>query len=281
MKVQQQPIPIYSFSPDDDLGKLPLRHVSLEVRNDYDFSEAHRHNYYEVFFFHKGGGRHIIDFGTHEIPDNSVHIVGPGQVHLLKRMPESHGAVVHFSKETAIHLETVYPLLQSTASPIIQHSKEDFQTIKILLALLEAELVHDPLTETTATACLNLLLLKSISPKGAAERQTGNTVLHHFSNFRQLAEINFRQHKLPGWYATQLHITEKRLNEICKAAMGTTAGQYLKDRVLLEAKRLIGHSEGSIKEIGYHLGFDDPAYFTRFFRKSEGITAGDFRNKYK
>jgi AraC family transcriptional regulator, transcriptional activator of pobA len=281
MKLQKQPIPIHHFSPEDDLGKLPVRYVALEVHNNYNFSEPHRHNYYEIFFFHRGGGTHLIDFIEYEIPDSSVHIVRPGQVHLLQRSPQSHGAVVHFSKEVAAQLQTAYSLLEAAKHPVLTYSQEAFQTIKTLLILLEAELMHYPRKVEVAITCLNLLLLKSILPESKEHERSESKEQQCFSPFRQLVEAHYRESKLPRWYAAQLHVTEKRLNEACKAATGITVGQYLKDRVLLEAKRLLSNSEGSIKEIGYYLGFEDPAYFTRFFRKNEGITAGDFRSKYK
>jgi len=271
------PIPLHPLNPENDLGNLSLRFVALEIRNDYDFSEAHRHDYYEVFFFHKGGGTHLIDFVAYNIPDFSVHLVVPGQVHLLRRATDSHGAVVHFSKETASHLQAANSLLQTVQRPVQAHSPGVYSTIKLMLQLLEAELFSRSGKEEILSACLDLLLLKSISPKHPGDIITGSKHLQEFIAFRQLTELHYRTGKLPNWYATQMHITEKRLNEVCKTASGITVSNYLKDRLVLEAKRLLCHSNGSIKEIGYFLGFEDPAYFTRFFRKNTGMTAGDFK----
>ena len=57
----------------------------LSTLNDYDFSEPHRHDYFEFFYFEKGGGNHVIDFKEFEIQENSIQIVAPGQVHQINR----------------------------------------------------------------------------------------------------------------------------------------------------------------------------------------------------
>ena len=59
----------------------------LSTLSDYDFSEPHRHNYFEFFCFLEGGGHHIIDFREVPIESNSIHIVAPGQVHQVNRAP--------------------------------------------------------------------------------------------------------------------------------------------------------------------------------------------------
>ena len=94
-----------------------------------------------------------------------------------------------------------------------------------------------------------------------------------------MVEKEYRAQRQPAHYATQLNITEKKLNGICKDNSGENAGNYIKNRVLLEAKRLLNNTNHNIKEIAYFLGFEDPSYFNRFFRAKTGLTAGDFRKK--
>lgn len=274
-------IPLHDFAPEDDPALQHFRYVPLHVRNGYDASLPHRHKYYELFFFHKGGGTHFIDFAEYPVADHSVHMVSPGQVHLLQREPDSFGAVVHFQQEALMALPQSSGFFQPGTSPVLAHTPEVYEAIRTILSQLQQELSGTGTHTETASACFWYLLLKS-----AAQRRTDHNVreprTHRvFTAFREMAEKNYRQNKLPAWYAAQLHLTEKRLNEACKEATGLTAGGFLKERILLEARRLLCHSPGSIKEIGYYLGFDDPAYFTRFFKKNTGITAGAFRSRYK
>ena len=79
-------------------------------------------------------------------------------------------------------------------------------------------------------------------------------------------------------YASLLHVTPGHLNDTLRLQTGRTATTLIHERIILEAKRALFHTPLSIKEIGYSLGFDDPAYFHRFFKRLTGTTPLDFRN---
>ena len=93
-----QNIPIHAFQKDD-ASSIPLKLEILEHLNNYDTSVPHRHNYYEIFFFERGGGMHMVDFEKLEITSRSLHFVSPGQVHQLKRALDSNGHVIMFSRD--------------------------------------------------------------------------------------------------------------------------------------------------------------------------------------
>jgi AraC-like DNA-binding protein len=92
-----------------------------------------------------------------------------------------------------------------------------------------------------------------------------------------MVEKHYRAERHPAFYASALCITEKKLNLVCKSNAGINAGEYIRDRVLLEAKRLLHNADYTVKEIGYFLGFEDPSYFNRFFKANAGTTAVAFR----
>ena len=91
-------IPRHSFLVDDP-SSIPFKFIRLAKAGSYDTSVPHRHNYYEVFIFEKGGGFHNIDFETFEINDLSIHFVSPGQVHNVVREADSKGYVMLFSRD--------------------------------------------------------------------------------------------------------------------------------------------------------------------------------------
>lgn len=277
MKKPRKEIPVHDFSPEDDLGKRQVRLEVLQARDDYAVSEPHRHLYYELFFFKAGGGTHLVDFTEYIIADNSVHLIGPGQVHLLRRAPGSYGAVIHFRKEVALLLPQVHQLLQATRTPTFDFTEDTYSRIELILSLFEDAIRGRDVQMDEVVACLWQILLKVNASERSRQVKYETRGYKYFSQLRQLVEEHYRENLAPAWYADQLHITEKRLNEVCKEATGTTVSAYLKDRVILEAKRLLSHSGGSVKEISYHLGFEDPSYFARFFKKNTGITAGEFK----
>src|SRR5688572_14597546 len=91
-------IPAHNL-PDELDSDLQLDIVPLQKRKHYDTSVPHRHNYYELFFFTKGEGTHMIDFADYPIKSKSIHVVFPGQVHLVKRELNTYGYVLLFSND--------------------------------------------------------------------------------------------------------------------------------------------------------------------------------------
>lgn len=268
------------FSIKDGFEQTPIRLSFNGIHNSKDFQRPYRSNFFEIFFFAKGGGTHAIDFIEYTIADNSVHLVRPGQVYALKREAGLHSTVINFSPEILSQILSSYELLQHIQDSCSQHTTEDFMKINLLIQLLEEELNKKTFLFDTAAIYLNLLLTKSLV-KGNENHVIESKEYKIFSAFKQLAELHLKTGKPPLWYATQLSITEKKLNTACKIISGNTISNYIKERLLLETKRLLCLTNDNIKEIGYQLGFNDPAYFNRFFSKNEGQTAGDFRNQYK
>ena len=273
----KQAIPTHPFAGEQPEG-LPIRYVPLHVRNDYDFARPHRHDYFELFFFTRGGGTHHIDFDAYPVADHSAHLIYPGQVHLLRREPDSYGSVIHFTQELFMGLTGVETLMEYSVF-IGNNRPEEQQELEVLLRQLEGEYERGHIDLAILKTYLQLLLQKCLR---FSERDRPVSRPHkdtRFLAFKQLVEAQFRNHASATHFAAQLGLSERKLNEICHTAIGNTANAYIRDRILLEAKRLLSHSGLSVKEISFRLGFDDPSYFNRFFRKNVGMPAGEFKAK--
>lgn len=280
-------IPIHDFVTDNK-DSIAFRYILLGELANYDFSLPHRHNYYEIFFFSKGGGEHLIDFKTYPIEDNSIHFVSPGQVHLVKRELHSYGSIILFSRDffylSQNNDETLFrfPFLNNSQYPVLRASANEYAEFEQVLQ----QILTESSKQKTAHAEIIRSYLKVILIK-CLQLFDEQHFEHHlkessvFHRFREMVEKTYRNERQPAHYAELLNITEKKLNDICKENTGENVTEYIKNRVLLEAKRLLGNTDHSIKEIAYFLGFDDPSYFNRFFKLNEGITAGDFRKKSK
>ena len=99
--------------------------------------------------------------------------------------------------------------------------------------------------------------------------------------FMLLLEENYQQERNADFYARELGLSSKRLNQILKEKLDKTVMQLIHDRIILEAKRKIIHSENTLKEIAYDLGFTDRPYFSRFFKKQTGVSPEDFQKQAK
>jgi AraC family transcriptional activator of pobA len=281
------PIPIHDFAADNK-DSVPFRYIQLGELANYDFSLPHRHNYYEIFFFSKGGGNHFIDFKDYAIENNSVHFVSPGQVHVVKRALDSYGSIILFSRDffySAADVQNTlfnFPFLNNSQYPILSADAKEYETFELILSQVQNESGNmQNVSLEILRSYLKVILLKCLQlfdVKYPDHQLKQGTV---FNSFREMVEKEYRAERQPAHYAAQLHITEKKLNEICKENTGENVSDYIRNRVMLEAKRLLIHTEHNIKEIAYFLGFEDPSYFNRFFRANENITAGDFRKAGK
>jgi AraC family transcriptional regulator, transcriptional activator of pobA len=90
-------------------------------------------------------------------------------------------------------------------------------------------------------------------------------------------EENFRTTQSVSGYAKLLKISSDRLGKAVQERSGRPAGEIIRQRLLLEAERLLAHTEMTVSEIAYGLNFQDPAYFSRFFRRLTGQSPGEFR----
>ncbi|WP_255155471.1 AraC family transcriptional regulator [Ferruginibacter sp. HRS2-29] len=85
----------------------------------------------------------------------------------------------------------------------------------------------------------------------------------------------------PSWFARELNITTSHLNDSVKQITGYSCTYWLQDAMITEARRLLYYTNNDVKEIAFTLGFEDPAYFSRLFKKMTGETALAFRNKFR
>ena len=281
-------IPIHDFSKDDR-DSVPFRFIPLNAGSEYNTREPHRHNYYEIFFFENGGGTHTIDFEVIPIKENSIHFISPGQVHLLEREKKSFGYIILFSRDfyhmvtSGVHSLYDFPFLNNShLLPVLNLSIEDYSQFEGIVKLLQEETKQrKEANKVVLGHYLQIILLKCLDlfkAKTNIQPDKANTL---FQRIRELVEQHYRTERQPSFFASQLSITEKKLNETCKQFTGESISDFIKARVLLEAKRLLVNSDHSIKEIAYFLGFEDPSYFNRFFRLNTGLTAGDFRKEEK
>lgn len=279
-------LPVHNL-PVGDSPRMPLQVIPLAKEAPYDTSIPHRHNYYEIFLFANGGGTHFIDFTHHPIHSFSIHFVSPGQVHKVRRETGSYGYVILFTTEfyylnmqTDNLLEEMPFLHNNSSSPLLEMDEEAFGPFMDIVSNMQKEFeVHGVMQPEILRSYLNILLIRCkrlFEQTGTDGAITKNTV---FENFRQLLEKNFHQWHQPSEYAEALTITEKNLNDICRKYTGKSVSRYIQERIALEAKRLLLHSNLSNKEIGYALRFEDPSYFTKFFTRLSGMSPTLFREE--
>ncbi|MDT3402562.1 helix-turn-helix domain-containing protein [Mucilaginibacter terrae] len=246
----------------------------------------HRHDHYELMLVTKGEGIHYIDFKPYGVKPGRLYFIQPGQVHLIDKFDRD-GWLVMFGEElfklfVNIHnRENETGLLDSyTTAPYIDVDDELNSIVTFLIEQLQHECGRAKADASLTLHYTSLLLLHAnrahIVQHGQVQSVGLNRGLLH--QLKQLINLHLRQQHQAAFYAEALLVDIKKLNGICREATQMTVFELLQERLLTESKILLQTSEQSVKEISYELGFNDPAFFGRFFKRHTGITPADFRN---
>ncbi|MDC0257361.1 helix-turn-helix domain-containing protein [Crocinitomicaceae bacterium] len=253
----------------------------LSTLTDYDFSNPHRHEYFEFFCFVNGGGKHEIDFTEVPIQSYSMHIVAPGQVHCVNRDLDSNGFVFLFQleglqapQEIASFLfdHICHDLEDRIPEYLVPEDKQEwFDTI--LNSLWEDYTNESNYSALQIRTAIQQLCLKCME----WDQQNSPLFSNDYAQFRRMLFQDFRSKKKVKDFAAALNMTEKSLNEMVKEHTGNSASRIIYNQIVLEAKRLL-LTGISAKEAAYELGFDDPAHFSKFFKAQTGQSPSEFRN---
>jgi len=249
----------------------------------------HKHNFYHLVFFTKGGGSHAIDFMSFKVKPCQVYFMIPGQVHSWSFEGHVDGYVINFSAQffQSLLLNPDYldqfPFFDGIAENSVIDLPEAMHGDALrLFEQIVAE--SENMLPLSGDMVKSLLLQFFIMVSRAGTQQVRASVSTYnytlFKNFQRLVEKNFAELKLPRDYAALLYITPNHLNALCNEVIGLPAGEVIRNRIVLEAKRLLMNFDLSISEIAYRLIFQDNSYFTKFFKKQEGIGPEEFRKKF-
>lgn len=126
-----------------------------------------------------------------------------------------------------------------------------------------------------------VLLSRSTGQVNNSLERIQNVKISLYEKFLKLVETHYQKHWSVNQYALELGLTNSRLNRLCQRYAGQNALQILHERLVSEAKRKLIYANMSVNEIGYELGFKDPAYFSRFFTKHCGEPPGQFKKRLK
>lgn len=288
----KSPLPIFQI-PDFGLDALDSSHfyyagLKNHLATHKFIQKPHKHDFYILVVFTQGTGSHTIDFKTYDVEPGSVFYLSPGQVHSWELSPATDGHILFFSSDfytatfTRKRLNT-YSLFNST-SPFPKLEFDSAETSEILSFFEKIDQENNSPTWFTKDLLRNYidtLLILMYRYKG---RQTSfstqeKLVHNQFQQLELLIEKDFKKHREASYYAEQMNLSLKQLNSLCKNAIAKTSSQLVMDRVILEAKRLLTHSDLSISQIAYELEFDDASYFSRLFKKKTNLTPEHFRRQ--
>ncbi|KEO75237.1 AraC family transcriptional regulator [Anditalea andensis] len=263
-----------------------------QLYNDHSatLTTPHRTGFYHILWFQKGTPTHLVDFNPVKITPDTILFLNKDIVQRFDNKGGFDGKAILFTDSFFCKTETDTKYLRSS---ILFNDLFSVTQIQItnnamlfadLFKLMEKELENEKdLSQSDILKNLlhNFLLLseRERRKQDFTEIKKGAD-LDYVILFKDLLETSYRKVKKVSIYAKKISVTEKRLNQATSKILDKSPKQMIDERIMLEAKRLLVHTNESVKEIGFELGFDEPTNFIKFFRKHIQSTPVEFREEF-
>ncbi|GAA3776793.1 AraC family transcriptional regulator [Streptomyces chiangmaiensis] len=244
---------------------------------------VHRIDFHVVMLFTGGPVTHMVDFAEYEMTAGDLLWIRPGQVHRFSRASEYHGTALTMQpgflpratvEATGLYRYELPPLLRPGPAQLaglqaaldqLRREYEDITTLPLTL--------HTAVLQHSLTAFLLRLAHLAVSSAEATREQADTT----FTRFRDAVEKGFATNHSVSAYADALGYSRRTLVRAVRAATGETPKGFIDKRVILEARRLLAHTDLPIGRVGAAVGFADAANFSKFFHQHTDTTPAAFR----
>jgi AraC family transcriptional regulator, transcriptional activator of pobA len=290
--ITKRNIPVYSL---DNFKLTEERSTRYQVEvfdanRHFQVDYPHRHDFYEVLYLSKGSGFHIIDTNRYVIKPPCIFFLSPGQTHYLELSHDIDGYIFLFTSEFYLMNQKnknrllEFPFFFSVElsnPPIYLKSEGDNIFIRSLFKRGCHEINRrEGTSEEVIRSLLDLILLSSnqLYPAENKRMQKGRGHIL-VKNFMRLIEENYQNNLRVNEYAEKLAITSNHLTQLVKQVTGKTSVELIQDKTIVEVKRLLVHTNYTVSEIAAIMHFPDQSYFTKFFKKSTGVTPLQFRRE--
>ena len=274
----------------DDFTKLHFELKALAPyfqRNKEKASKPHRHSFFQILWF-KNSGNHYIDYEVVKHPANTLFLINRNQVHYFCPDSNNEGYLFHFN-DSFISNHSLELLSRFTISifneignPHIFLGETDAKNIERMSCDLLKELEEEKVNyqQIVIHQFISLLYqIERIKKNTVSFSVDTNSDFSKVVKFKQLIIENVDQNLSIQDYSDRLGISSKNLTKLTKQHTSLTPANLIKELKILEAKRMLSSQNISIKEVAYSLGFDQPTYFTKFFKKEVSITPKQFQEQ--
>jgi AraC family transcriptional regulator, transcriptional activator of pobA len=249
------------------------------------YSDPHAHDYEELLIGAEGEIGHFIDFRSKTLPAPFVSFVAQGKLHLVKPSPSQGKCDIwavlfksEFIPETIFQLYSTY----HDHADLTMQRGPCFDRMVSLCVIMFNEM-QQPIPDYAVIRHLLSALFTMIESE-RKKQEPGEKVIQKtqnitFKNFLLILEENFRRPEGVDFYAEKLFMTSRNLNLICRNILQKSVSEIIETRKLIEAKNLLMHTQKTISEIGFELGYNEKSYFSNVFKKRTGQTPTEFREE--
>lgn len=266
-------------------GELRIRTLRDVLAGKPLVEDVHRHAFTFILVVKRGSGVHVIDMVSHPITDHSVFVLRPGQVHQLTIDPSSTGYIVEFTPayvRAHHHLGKDLFLRVSYTTTSTPRFVEFDRLCHAIRAMLTESEERRRGYEEAIDAHFTTFMIELARQSDASNIDHDDQSAYARDRFDELQELidqHMTENKRTSAYAGMMNMSVYQLNALTRTMAGCTCAELITSHVVMEAKRQLLATTAQVKEIAYHVGFDDPSYFVRFFKKHVGTSPEAFRSR--
>ncbi|MEU9558183.1 helix-turn-helix domain-containing protein [Streptomyces fumanus] len=253
------------------------------------WDRPHRHTFYEMVHVTAGSGVHVVDLARWPLRPPQLAVVLPGQVHHWEGGRGPEGSLVLFTEDFLVDHPGDREVLRRLGSRCwFALEPEHDRAIGSLFAELAAEYRQRAAGhESVLRSLLHVLVLRAAripGPAGSAGRAAGPRARGRAAAVAEAFTELIARSEAAGWSVRQcadrLGVTPGYLTQAVRAATGRPPGRLLIEARVYQAQQMLAHTRLSVRQVAARIGFSDPAYFGRFFRRETGSSPGAFRNHH-
>ncbi len=251
---------------------------------DWEIRPHRHHHLFQILYLSGGSGECVLEGRRMPLVPTTAVTVTPGVVHGFRFSQDVQGWVLTMMSDRAAAAVEAAQLQDALAFPqlISLGEGEAARAVGGCLEMIVAELVErragrDALIQAQLASVF--VFLGRHLADGQSGRAPSSLLGQRAEQFRVVLSRHFREERSLDFYAARLGVSVTHLNRICRAVMGRSALGVIHDRILTEASRDLAFTNMSVNEVAHSLGFDDPAYFSRFFAKGAGMSPSNYRRK--
>lgn len=266
---------------------MKLQHA-LRLENSYTIP-MQKNDFFQIILITAGSGIQYIDLQAYEVKAGDIVFINTWQQYRWSYNASTQGYLLRFTPSFITQFVSDHLFVHDlpffkrfTNHHLVELGDElkDILLIAMERILKEYETEDGEYINLIRTYLLEVLLLcKKEIDQTALTSLTFIKSNDLIKSFESLIDKHFYEYRFPKEYAKVLLVTPNYLNAMCQKVKQKSAGDMIRDRILIECKRLLLHTNLSASEIAYQLNFKDNSYFSRFFKKHIGIAPDEFRRR--
>lgn len=284
-----QSIPYIEYTKLENSGSFSDKwYYMSHLSNACASEDAHRTSAYAICLLSEGELQLESDLFVHKAKAPAIFTIAPSAIRKFTDLGSAYDAqILFFRKEVFLEGQTdisyldKFDFFEKTGEQVVTLDAELFGQFKSYFELIHQKTTENAPHTSAIIRSLIYVILNEIDDahqkqNPIADQETDKNA-HILTQFKSLLSEHFIEEREVSFYADKLHLTPKYFSTLIKEVSGKTAGAWINEMLLLEAKVLLQNQKQSIAQIAYDLNFSDPSHFGKFFKKHTGISPKEYR----